>query len=95
MYGGKNGMNKYTVMQILSSWNEEEKEWVEEDKVFLGEVYLPKKDPIESQCFANFMEPYETPMKIYTELNDWGHRTINVATDDGQEALLLVCQEGE
>lgn len=86
---------KYTIMQVMSRWSDDAYDWVEDDRICVGEVALPKEKPIESPGFYALIEVEEIPLRITTELNTYGHRRIDIGSDDGQPLYSLVAQEAE
>lgn len=86
---------KYTLMQVVSRWSQDMYDWEEEDRIFIGEIPLPKESPIESEGFRKFLEPEEIPLRITTGLNSYGHRNIDIWAEDGQLLYALVSQEAE
>ena len=85
----------YTLIQVTSTWSPNLMDWEEDDRLYVGEVELPIRRPVESESFAKLLEPEDIPLLINTELNAYGHRTIEIGTHDGQKMYELVSQKPE
>lgn len=88
-------IKRYTLMQIISSWSDVLGAWEETDRIFVGELMLPANLPVESQSMSEFLSKEDLPVRISTSLNDYGHRVIDVETDDGQPLYSMVAQSQE
>lgn len=76
--------NIFAMMEVVSKYSAETREWEEEDREYKGEVLLPLESPVASQDFAALLENVDVHLEIVTYLNDYGRRIIEARTGDGQ-----------